>query len=142
FAGKQGQQLVVEVESQRLGSKLNPVVHVYDHRHAQLAWGRPLSSLAGDSRCSLTLPADGEYSVELHDDVFRGEEPGFFRLKIGDFRYADLAFPLGAQQGVATNFQYAATNFPAEAQAAATLAVPDGLAREREPAPWPAGLPL
>src|SRR5690606_624144 len=110
--------------------------------HAQLAWSRPLAALSGDSRCSLALPADGEYSIELHDDVFRGEEPGFFRLKIGDFHYADVAYPLGAQQGVATNFQYASTNFPAEAQAAATLAVSDGLAREREPAPWPPGVPL
>jgi len=142
FTGKQGQQLVVEVESRRLGSKLNPSVHVYDHRHAQLAWSRPLAALSGDARCSLALPADGEYSIELHDDVFRGEEPGFFRLKIGDFHYADVAYPLGAQQGVATNFQYASTNFPAEAQAAATLAVSDGLAREREPAPWPPGVPL
>ncbi len=142
FAAKAGQRLLVEVESQRLGSKLNPVVHVYDARHAQLAWSRGLAAIAGDSRCAVTLPADGEYSIELHDDVFRGGTPGFFRLKVGEFHYADLAYPLAAQAGAATSFEFASTNLSADARATGTLAVADGLSRDYAPVPWPADVPL
>lgn len=142
FEGKQGQEVLVEVESQRLGSKLNPVVHVYDSRHTQIVVSRGLPSIAGDARAAATLPADGEYTVELHDALFRGGQPGFFRLKIGQFHYADLAFPLGVEQGTAATFEFAATNLPPEARASGTLSVADGLASGLSPAPWPADVAM
>ncbi|REK09962.1 MAG: hypothetical protein DWQ37_17835 [Planctomycetota bacterium] len=142
FSGKKGQEVLVEVESRRLGSKLEPVVHVYDARHTQLAWSRGLPSIAGDARCEVTLPADGEYTIELHDAVFRGAEPGFFRLKVGKFLYADLAYPLGAQEGVESSFEFTATNLPEGTKAKAKLETPAGLARLKVPAPWPAETPL
>ena len=37
ITGKKGQQVLVEVESRRLGAKLNPVIHIYDARRTQLA---------------------------------------------------------------------------------------------------------
>ncbi len=137
FSGKQGQQLVVELEARRLGSKLDPVVHVYDARHTQLAWSRGLAALGGDPRTVVTLPADGEYSIEVHDAVFRGAEPGFFRLKLGDFKFADLAFPLAVQQGTDASFEFVDTNLAADVRAAGKLTSPDGLSREVQPAPWP-----
>ncbi len=137
FSGKQGQQLVVEVESRRLGAKLDPVVHVYDARHTQLAWSRGLVALGGDPRTTVTLPADGQYSVEVHDAVFRGAEPGFFRLKIGDYKFADLAFPLGVQQGTDATFEFVDSNLAADVRASAKLVLPAELARAVQPAPWP-----
>ena len=60
------------------------------------------------------MPADGRYTVEVHDLLFRGADPGFFRLKIGDFKYADLVYPLGATRGVQTSLEFLASNLPAE----------------------------
>ena len=37
FAGKAGQKVLVEVEAQRLGSRLRPIVHLYDSRRKQIA---------------------------------------------------------------------------------------------------------
>ncbi len=142
FAGKQGQRLVVEVESRRLGANLEPVVHVYDARRVQLAWSQGLPSMAGDARLVTTLPADAEYAVELHDVLYRGADPGFFRLKIGQFHYADLAYPLAVQRGTPATFQFALTNLPADARAATTWATADGLPLEYQPAPWPAGVAM
>jgi hypothetical protein len=142
FQGKQGQEVLVEVESQRLASKLDPVVHIYDGRHTQLAFSRALPSIAGDCRAAVTLPADGQYTIELYDALFRGEQPGFFRLKIGQFRYADLAFPLAVQQGASATFEFAATNLAADARASGTLGVADGLPRGFSPAPWPADVAM
>jgi len=141
FNGKAGQNVVIEVESHRLGAKLDPVVHVYDARRAQIAWSPALATLAGDARCVATLPADGIYTIELHDALFRGKNPGHFRMKVGEFRYADLVFPLAVQQGVNTSFQYARTNLPADAQAAASWTKADAPPEWFEPAPWPADLP-
>jgi hypothetical protein len=142
FAGKQGQQVVVEVESQRLGSKLSPVVHIYDSRHTQLSFSGPLPSIAGDARAAATLPADGTYTIELHDALFRGSEPGFFRLKVGQFHYADLAYPLAVQQGTAATFEFTSTNLPPQARSSGTLAIADGLPRDFAPAPWPADVTM
>src|SRR5262245_23477583 len=43
FTGKTGQKLIVEVEAERIGSKLKPVVHLYNAKKLQLewAWGTP-----------------------------------------------------------------------------------------------------
>ncbi len=142
FTGKKGQVVLAEVESRRLGAMLNPVLQVYDARRVQLGYSRPEQQLDGDARVSATLPADGDYTIELHDSLFRGADPGFFRLKVGQFHYADLVFPLGVQQGTAGTFEFASTNLPTDARGSATWTSALGLPLEYQPAPWPAGVPL
>jgi hypothetical protein len=141
FAGKRGQRVTLEVESRRLGARLDPVVHLYDARHTQIAYGAGLAQLEGDARCSATLPADGSYTIELHDALFRGDPPGYFRLKVGEFYYADAVYPLAARQGASASFEFVSTNLPAEARAAAVLKLGDDLPWQVQPAPWPAGVP-
>ncbi len=99
FVGKKGQIVVAEVEANRLGSKLRPVIHIYDSRGKQVTFGPSARSLSGDSRCLLKIPEDGEYTIEIHDVLFRGASPGFFRLKVGDFDFADVSLPVGIQAG-------------------------------------------
>jgi hypothetical protein len=93
FAGKAGQHVMVEVEAQRFGSKLRPVVHLYGPRKLQLAWSWGTPALLGDTRLEATLPEDGTYVVTLHDAEYATPGPGFFRLKIGQWQYADQTFP-------------------------------------------------
>jgi hypothetical protein len=93
FAGKAGQKLTVEVEAQRVGSKLRPVIHLYNAKKLQLAWAWGTPALDGDARLTATLPADGQYTVSLHDAEYAGQNPGAFRLKIGTFDYVDQVFP-------------------------------------------------
>jgi hypothetical protein len=97
FAGKAGQRVVIDVEAQRLGSKLNPSLRLYDGRGNQLAWSRAERAISGDARIDIKLPRDGRYTVELHDAAYRGG--GFFRLKIGGFDYADFTLPLAVERG-------------------------------------------
>src|SRR6185295_2076616 len=79
----------------------------------QIAWSQMVSSIAGDARVVAKLPADGRYTVELHDALYRGAEPGFFRMKIGDLQFADMVFPLGGQRGTKTSFELVGANLPA-----------------------------
>lgn len=93
FVGAAGQKVIVEVEAQRLGSKLRPVVHLYTAKRLQLAWAWGVPDLLGDARLEATLPEAGTYTVTLHDGEYAAGNPGFFRLKIGQWKTADLVFP-------------------------------------------------
>ena len=114
--GKKGQRLVIDAEAQRLGSGLRPVVRLYDARGTQISWSPPRGTLGGDARALAVLPADGQYAIELHDQVYRPSGPGYFRLKLGDLQYADLAMPLGATLGSKQPLQFAAANVPSGAE--------------------------
>ena len=133
FDGKAGQQIVVDVESHRLGSKLNPVLHLFDAHGEQLAWSQMIAAIADDARIVARLPADGRYTVELHDELYRGADPGAFRLKIGEIHFADLVFPLGAQRGSKVSFTPIASNLAPEQTIEANLAGAVGSVA----APWP-----
>ena len=102
FLGKAGQAVIVEVEAQRLGSKLRPVVHLYAPSKVQLAWAWSKPSLWGDARLEAVLPTDGEYVVAVHDAEYAPPAPSYFRLKIGQWAYVDQVFPPFVQRGQAT----------------------------------------
>jgi hypothetical protein len=99
FAGKAGQAILCEVEGQRLGGKLKPVLHLRDERGQELAWTLPSPSLGGDARLSATLPADGTYTIEVHDSQYAAGAPGNFRLKLGSWQYVDAVFPPAVRRG-------------------------------------------
>jgi hypothetical protein len=118
--GQRGQRLVLDVEARRLGSGLSPVVRLYDPRGTQIAFSPPRATLGGDARLEATLPADGMYTVELHDELFRPQRPGFFRLKAGPLDYADLVVPLAVTLGTRQEITYRGTHLHASATVDAT----------------------
>lgn len=93
FAGKAGDKITLEVEAQRTGSKLRPVIHLYGPKKLQVAWAWGTPALGGDARLVATLPETGTYTVTVHDAEYAGAAPGFFRLKVGTFGYVDQVFP-------------------------------------------------
>lgn len=115
FTGKASQELLIEVEAQRLGGKLRPTIHLYDAQHKQIGLAMPVPWLAGDARLAATLPNDGDYTIEMHDAQYAGPGPGHYRLKVGNFHFADQAFPPAIQQGTKTKLQLVG-NVPADHQ--------------------------
>jgi len=105
FAGKKGQRMVVDLEARRLGAAFDPIIELYDPQRVQVAYAQGSPTLNGDARIDAILPADGQYTVDLHDVLYQGGEPNFFRLKIGSLSYADLVFPLGGQRGTENSFE-------------------------------------
>jgi hypothetical protein len=99
FQGAAGQKLLVEVEAQRLGSALRPVVHLYDAKRRQVAWSWNMPALGGDTRLEATLPEAGAYTIALHDAEYGTPGPGFFRMKIGQWSYIDRTFPSAVASG-------------------------------------------
>lgn len=111
FAGKQGQRIVLDVEARRLGAATRPVLRLLDPKGVQVAWSAGLIQLSGDARCEAMLAADGIYTIEYHDELFKGPNPGFFRLKVGDLDYADLTYPLAVQVGTKNWVELVGTSF-------------------------------
>jgi hypothetical protein len=140
FPGKKGQRMVVDLEARRLGSAIDPVVELYDSRRVQLAWSQGHAALAGDARLEVVLPADGLYTVEMHDILYRAGNPNHFRLKMGELRYADLVYPLGGQRGTEASFDLIGAPLTAQPSGlAARLKVDLRPAYGDVPAPLPRG---
>jgi len=117
FAGKAGQKVLVEVEAQRLGSKLRPIVHLYSPKHLQLAWAWTTPVLHGDARLEAALPQDGTYTITIHDAEYAGPAPGFFRLRVGQWASADGVSPPVVAKGQPSTLELLGTpakvNLPA-----------------------------
>lgn len=120
FDAKKGQRIVAELESRRLGANSRIVLRVLDARGVQLAFDNRNPSLGGDARCVLTAPADGRYTIEMHDVLYKGPGPGHFRLKLGSFKTIDFPLPLAIPAGEKTlvGFIAAEPTLPVDATSA------------------------
>ena len=45
------------------------------------------------------VPADGNYTVEIHDSLYRGREDFIYRLTIAELPFVTSVFPLGGKKG-------------------------------------------
>src|SRR6202000_833434 len=88
-----------------LESKVPQVLDPYGPANTLVKYSLPTTALRGDTRLEAKLPSDGEYRLQVHDLLYAAAAPGFFRLKIGQWSYADLAFPSTVQRGVTTEVQ-------------------------------------
>lgn len=133
FTAKAGQEIICEIEAQRLDSRLRPVIKLFAPDGALLKWSLPHLALRGDTRLETKLPTDGDYRLQLHDLQFAA--PGVsnhFRLKIGRWSYADLAFPSTVQRGVSAEIQLIGRDGEKR-----TVSLPVGGTGPAIPAPWP-----
>jgi hypothetical protein len=131
FTGKAGQKILVEVEAQRLGSKLRPIVHLYSPRRLQVGWAWTTPTLHGDCRLEATLPEDGVYTAAIHDAEYAGASPGFFRLRLGQWSSVDLAFPPAIAKGPGGSIELLGTGPPAK------VALASATGTEALALPWP-----
>lgn len=136
FAGVKGQAITIDVLARRLGSKLRPVVHVYDSNRKQLAWSLPLTNLGGDARMHVTLPAEGTYTVAIHDLAYAAAAPSYYRVAIGQFDYVDAVYPpVVSRSGTSTLAAIGRIG----AQPALTLDGTTVAAGDWRPVAWPSG---
>lgn len=119
FPAKAGQRLSFEVVARRIGSSLDPFMRLLDAKGRELAYNDDTPGLSSDASIVYTFKEDGEYTLELRDIKYGG---GFYRLRIGDFPVATVAYPLAVQRGTATNVTLA--GFAVDGLTPTTLAVP------------------
>ncbi len=106
FDADQGQQLVIEVEARRIGSAVDPLIEVLDSSGRRLAWNDDAPGIGVDARVDVRFPEKGTYFVALRDSKFSEQKQDYYRLKIGNFTYADGLYPLGWQHGGETEVEF------------------------------------
>lgn len=109
-AGKAGERRVFEIEARRCGSAIDPVLRILDGNGKQLAISDDTPGADLDPRIDFTFPRDGNYYVEVHDARFSRQVQNFYRLKMGNYTYAEGIFPLGGKRGEAVDVTLSGAN--------------------------------
>lgn len=127
FAAKRGQRLVVLVQARALIPYLadavpgwfQATVALFDARGRELAYADDFR-FSPDPVLSFTIPADGEYRIEIKDSIYRGRQDFVYRVALGELPFVTGMFPLGGRAGRATPVTFTGWNLPAAPAPGAT----------------------
>ncbi len=133
FAAKAGETLVFSVQARSLLPYIadavpgwfDPQLTVYDATGKQVAFADDHRFLP-DPVLFFKPPADGEYTLELRDIVYRGRGDFVYRMTIGALPYYTDIFPLGGQRGQEVAVEYRGVNLP---ETRGTVTIPAGAPR-------------
>ena len=117
FFASRGQQLIIAASARSLIPYLadavpgwfEAVVTVYDAKGKVLDCGERFH-LKPDPVIHFEVPQEGEYTVEIHDSIFRGREDFVYRLTIGELPFVTGIFPLGGPAGAKTSVTFTGWN--------------------------------
>jgi hypothetical protein len=97
---KKGQRLSVEVEAMRLGvTFFDPYVAILDSKRFELVMGDDSPTANQDGGCSVVIPADGKYIIQIRESAFGGNGACQYRLHIGNFPRPTAVVPAGGKPG-------------------------------------------
>jgi hypothetical protein len=105
FAGVKGQRIVVDAQCARIGSGVDPQIRLTTLGRKFVEAADDTPGLLTDAMFVATLPADGEYVVELSDSKYQGAGRAVYRLTIGAIPYATDVFPMGGRRGETVGFE-------------------------------------
>ncbi|MBL8813517.1 MAG: PPC domain-containing protein, partial [Planctomycetaceae bacterium] len=110
FAGKAGQRILLEGFCRRIDSRMDLAMTVMTASGQILSESR--AGAARDSIVDVTLPADGEYFVKVHDALF-AQGPGYvYRIVIAQKPYIDFIFPATGVPGTESDYTVYGRNLP------------------------------
>ena len=119
FQGHKGQHLVVMASARQLIPYLADAVPgwfqatlaLYDAKGKEVAYDDDFR-FNPDPVLYYEIPADGEYTVEIKDAIFRGREDFVYRITLGELPFVTGIFPLGGVAGAKTAVQLKGWNLP------------------------------
>jgi len=136
FDARAGQQLVVDVTGNSIGSKANFVVTLADAAGRVLADNNDFAG-SSDPLLAHTIPADGRYVIAIQDLMLDGGDEHFYRLSLGELAVPTAVYPLSVPANQATEVEVTGYNLPADlkvivpAAASGEVEVPLGAAKLR-----------
>lgn len=114
FEARGGQQIVCSAVTARLGSPFDAHLEIRDARGRRLAESSEAPPPGCDALAAFTAPADGTYSVRIHDVKFGGLQHYVYRLTIAAGPFVEHVYPLGGRRGTSVRFALAGSNVPAD----------------------------
>ena len=115
FTAKAGETLLFDGRSSKLGSKANLVLRLTDS-HGKVLSRQNDHHGESDPLLAFTIPADGEYLVEVRDLLFAGSQEHYYRLSIGAFPFVTGIYPLSVPANQESRIQLVGHNLPKDAQ--------------------------
>lgn len=112
FHARRGQRVVASVAARELipyladavPGWLEPILRLLDASGAELACS------GGSLEC--TIPADGDYILEIRDALYRGREDFVYRIAFGELPFLTSIFPRGGRAGARTKVALTGWNLP------------------------------
>lgn len=108
FKGRAGERLIFDVQANRFGSPLDPVLVLFDASGKEIARNEDANGL--DPFLEFTPPTDGDFLVKLHDLRFQGGGDYRYRIVAGPLPYLDFLYPFGGRRGSSVELQLAGRN--------------------------------
>jgi hypothetical protein len=97
---KKGQRLSVEIEAMRLANtNFDPFIAILDSKRFELATSDDTPLLGQDGMCSIVVPADGTYIIQVRESAYRGNGACAYRLHVGTFPRPQAVLPAGGKAG-------------------------------------------
>jgi hypothetical protein len=113
FAAKAGQTITCSVLTTRLGSPFDAHLEIRDTHGTRLAESADASPPGSEALVRFTAPADGTYSVAIHDAKFGGLQHYVYRLTMTAGPSVDHVYPLGGRRGTTAKFELSGGNVSA-----------------------------
>ena len=137
--GKKGRRITIEVEAQRLGASVSPVLTILSPNGVALAQAQETRGLEHDCRLSFLFPRDGDYVLQVRDRTYRGDAAAVYRLRWEEAPYATAMFPLGGPKGTSIKVQLSGGNLAAPVEK--TIELPNESGQSIDPGDFasPAG---
>jgi hypothetical protein len=110
FTAKKGTRVLIDVLAQRIDSKADATLVVFDAAGKELARNRDLNRR--DPLVDLVIPADGDYIVKVYDFTFNGGVDYFYRLAVHAGPYVDFVFPPSVRAGEKNKLTVYGRNLP------------------------------
>jgi hypothetical protein len=106
-AAHKGQRLSVEVEGLRLGETFfDPAVAIMDTKRFVLAAADDTPLLRQDCACSIIVPRDDTYVIQVRESAFGGSDRCHYRLHVGTFPRPLAVYPAGGRFGQTLDVTY------------------------------------
>lgn len=99
------QKLVIEIDARRAGSAIDPAFEIEDAQGKVIARNDDAAGCGVDSRLQVQFAKPGRYYVRVHDSKYSAQLTNFYRLKIGQWSYAEALMPMAIAKGTKTSIQ-------------------------------------
>lgn len=121
FSAKAGQQLLIQGHARSILPFLADAVPgwfqatltLYDSAGKELSYADDYQ-FSPDPVLFYQIPADGIYTIQIRDSIYRGREDFVYRVSVGEDPFITHLFPLGGRQGATTQAQLYGWNLPVE----------------------------
>ncbi len=110
LALKEGQRVLLDCAAQRIDSRLDGTLVVYDPSGREI--GRSRDSIGTDPFIDFKAPVGGDYIIALYDFVYAGGNDSFYRLTAHMGPHVDFIFPPSGIAGSNDSYVIYGRNLP------------------------------